>query len=1088
MKSFIPKLIAGLIVVGSIAAYGIAIAAPGPNLIQNANLNEVDPANSKIPRYWLTGKWGTNTAVFTYPATSTTDATNGAKLAVTSYTSGDAKWYFQPVSVTPNTSYRFTASYTSTAAAQAVVQYTSTTNVVSYVSLGAVPASAGYSTVDKTFTTPANVAKATVFILLDKVGTYTVDNYFLGTATDGSTPPPPPQQQGGNLILNPSVETANPTNAGLPDKWLTGKWGTNTTTFTYPAPGFTGARGASVNMTSHTGGDAKWYFNDVDVTPGAQYVFSEQYSSTAQTYLTIRYTSTTGVVSYVGLGNLPASTDWKSATWTFTAPSSAKSLTIFHLIDRVGTLSVDDYSLTTVGGTTTPPITDTQKPAVSFAKPSSGSTASGTVAVQINAADNVGVQSVRLAIDGSFIATASTSPYTFNIDTSLYSNAPHILTAEARDLAGNIATTSISITVSNTVVDTVAPAVTIASPGADSTISGTTTIAVNATDNVGVSMVHIAIDTQDAAILSASPYIAVINTSTFNNGVHTISAYAVDAAGNIGNATPVTVTINNTPSVPEAANLISNASLEIQDSTNSAKPADWDNGFWGANDAAFSYPITGIDGTRAARVTITSHTDGDAKWFFKDVPVTVGGSYVFSEKYKSNVSTVLTARFAYADNTFQYRDIVTLPAVSDWTSTETVVTIPDNAVSMTLFHLINRVGVLDIDAYSLTAAGTSTPVDPNQFTEGMVSLTFDDGWTSQYINALPILQAAGFKAGFYMITDEMDNASIANNRIDNPDFEVAAGTTPDRPVQWAANMFGSHNAVFGYPVTGMNGSKAVEIGITSYTSGAAQWIPTEVTVVDGYSYSYQTDYKSTIPTTLVIQYTYNDNSTELATIETVPAALNWTHYEKIIKMPTNLKSVTIFQSLRGVGTLTQDNTYLYQEHTYMDKTKVKNLFDLGHEVSSHTLTHPHLTTLSPADAAKEINDSRADLLSMGITPVDTFIYPYGDYNDAVKQLVASAGYKGARSVDRGFNLRNTDKLVLQIQQVDQTTTQSQFQTWVDSAKNNKTWLILMYHQIEEGNSDPLAITPGLLQTMVNYLKTQNIPVVTMDQALAQMLP
>lgn len=1190
MKTFAARMIVIAAIIGITLgnfAFVPAVVAAGPNLIQNANLNEVDPANTKMPRYWLTGKWGTNTATFTYPSASN-DSTSAAKLAVTSYTSGDAKWYFQPVTVAANTSYTFTASYTSTAILGVVAQITSTTNTVSYLDLGTVPASAQYSTINKTFTTPANAAKVSVFVLLNRVGTYTIDNYFLGTTAGGTTTPPqaptvsitapangstvsgqvaiaanassaqgvagvrflvdstslgaedtvapystsfnstsvtngnhtltaivrdtigntatstvsvtvnnnstttpPVPPQGNNLIENSSLETANPTNAALPDKWQKGGYGTNSTTFTYPGPAGSGSRGASINISAFTSGDAKWFFNDVTVAPNTEYTFSEQYRSTVPTNVTLRYTSTAGAVSYISLGNPVASADWKNTSWTFTTPANAKSLTVFHLIKQVGTLDIDTYSLTTgtTTGTTTPPTGDTTKPTVSFAQLGNGSTASGTLNVLINAADNVGVANVTLSLDGTQVgAVATTAPYAFSIDTTLYSNASHVLKAEAWDAAGNVASTSVSVTFNNTVVDTTAPIVTIVSPMASSTVSGTTTLSVSATDNVGVSMVHIKIDSQDALISSTTPYQTIIDTTSLNNGIHTISAFAVDAAGNIGNATPVNITINNTPPTPPATNLILNPSLETPNAADGTKPENWDNGFWGTNNAVFSYPVSGTDGARAARITITSHTDGDAKWFFKDVPVTVGGTYTFSEKYKASAPTIVTARFSYADNSFQYRDIVTLPAAADWTSSQTTITIPDNVVGMTLFHLINQVGTLDIDAYSLTTTGTSTQVDPNFFNQGMVSLTFDDGWTSQYTNALPILQAAGLKGGFYIITDEMEGASVANNRIDNPDYEVAAGGTPNRPAQWTRNTSGTNNAVLTYPVTGKSGTKGAEVKITSYTSGEAQWIPADVTVIDGFDYSYQTDYKSTAPTTLVIKYTFNDNTTNTATLATIPAAADWTHYEKVIKMPTNLKSVTIYQSLRGVGTLTTDNTYLYQEHIYMDKTKVKNLFDLGHEVGSHTLTHPHLTTLTSADAKKEIESSRSALTSLGISPVDSFIYPYGDYNDAVKQLVRNGGYNVARTVDRGYNLRSSDKFALQIQQVDQTTTQSQFQTWVDSAKANKTWLILMYHQIEDGSTDPLGVSPALLQGMVNYLVAQNVPVVTLDQGLAQMLP
>lgn len=55
-------------------------------------------------------------------------------------------------------------------------------------------------------------------------------------------------------------------------------------------------------------------------------------------------------------------------------------------------------------------------------------------------------------------------------------------------------------------------------------------------------------------------------------------------------------------------------------------------------------------------------------------------------------------------------------------------------------------------AKSATVTLGSTPAPTGKFTEGMVSLTFDDAWESQYFNALPILQAAGLKATFYLTT------------------------------------------------------------------------------------------------------------------------------------------------------------------------------------------------------------------------------------------------------------------------------------------------------------------------------------------------
>src|SRR4051812_30299921 len=82
---------------------------------------------------------------------------------------------------------------------------------------------------------------------------------------------------GTNLILNPSVETVS---GSLPASWAQGKWGTNTTAFTYKSTGaHSGSRDLYVNMTKYTSGDAKWYFSDIAVKPSTKYTYSEFYKS-----------------------------------------------------------------------------------------------------------------------------------------------------------------------------------------------------------------------------------------------------------------------------------------------------------------------------------------------------------------------------------------------------------------------------------------------------------------------------------------------------------------------------------------------------------------------------------------------------------------------------------------------------------------------------------------------------------------------------------------------------------------------------------------------------------------------------------------
>ncbi len=67
-------------------------------------------------------------------------------------------------------------------------------------------------------------------------------------------------------------------------------------------------------------------------------------------------------------------------------------------------------------------------------------------------------------------------------------------------------------------------------------------------------------------------------------------------------------------------------------------------------------------------------------------------------------------------------------------------------------------------------------------------------------------------------------------------------------------------------------------------------------------------------------------------------------------------------------------------------------------IGSHTLSHPHLPGLSPADLRRELEESRRALAEISRQPVDTLAYPYGEYNRAVAEASQQAGYCAAFAV------------------------------------------------------------------------------------------
>lgn len=95
--------------------------------------------------------------------------------------------------------------------------------------------------------------------------------------------------------------------------------------------------------------------------------------------------------------------------------------------------------------------------------------------------------------------------------------------------------------------DSTPPCVAITSPLNGTTVSSGITVRVDASDHVGVSKVELY---KDGILLSSdalSPYEFYWNTTGDTDGSHKLLAKAYDAAGNVGQSSPVTVNVSNSP-------------------------------------------------------------------------------------------------------------------------------------------------------------------------------------------------------------------------------------------------------------------------------------------------------------------------------------------------------------------------------------------------------------------------------------------------------------------------------------------------------------------------------------------------------------
>jgi hypothetical protein len=101
----------------------------------------------------------------------------------------------------------------------------------------------------------------------------------------------------------------------------------------------------------------------------------------------------------------------------------------------------------------------------------------------------------------------------------------------------------------SSVVDTIPPTISITAPANGATVSSTVSVTANASDNVGVTSVQFLLDGANlGSAITTSPYSGSWNTTSSANGAHTLTAQARDAAGNVGNAAAVSVTVSNSTS------------------------------------------------------------------------------------------------------------------------------------------------------------------------------------------------------------------------------------------------------------------------------------------------------------------------------------------------------------------------------------------------------------------------------------------------------------------------------------------------------------------------------------------------------------
>lgn len=539
---------------------------------------------------------------------------------------------------------------------------------------------------------------------------------------------------------------------------------------------------------------------------------------------------------------------------------------------------------------------------------------------------------------------------------------------------------------------------------------------------------------------------------------------------------------NSSTARAASENLITNPSVETADSTGLA-PVGWQHASWGSNTAAFNWNTAGQDRSRSVQVVLTGYASGDAKWFFNPVSVSVGTEYVFIDYYKSNVTSSMVVAVDDAAGNTSYIWLADLPASNAWKKAYGRFTPPTGSVKATVYHLIAANGWLSLDNTTLK------PYVPEVAT----------------------------------ITDGVPNNS----------FEQVSELN-GKPLGWQTGGWGGNTATFALVSGGHSGSRSVKTTVSGYTNGDAKWYFDPQPVVVGQIYRYSDWYQSNIDARATVAVTMSDSTTKYITLRSqAKSPTTWSNYSDTFEMPLGAVAATVYHQVSSNGWLKIDDvallpttipwlnrplvsltfddgwtsihdnglpimkahgvvstqylvsSFLDSEPDYMTTAQVRDFITAGHQIGSHTFTHPDLTTLSGSSLTTELNGSK-NKLSRSFGAISDFASPYGAYNASVITAIRKY-YRSHRSVDVGYNGRDFDVYNIKVQNIESTTTLADVTHWVATAKATGTWLVLVYHQVDS-SGDQYSVTPANLDAQITAIQAAGLLIVTVDQALAEILP
>lgn len=176
---------------------------------------------------------------------------------------------------------------------------------------------------------------------------------------------------------------------------------------------------------------------------------------------------------------------------------------------------------------------------------------------------------------------------------------------------------------------------------------------------------------------------------------------------------------------------------------------------------------------------------------------------------------------------------------------------------------------------------------------------------------------------------------------------------------------------------------------------------------------------------------------------------------------------------------------------YLSWSQVNKIKEAGHEIGCHTDTHPDLKLLDDGDIMAQLTACNNKVYKETGVSVKNFASPYGSADERTLTEIRKM-YKSQRNTNGDssngvtevdVNLRkNFNRYNIIGMTVKRDTSPQEIQALVDFAIKNNGWLVLTYHQADDGGSK-YGIDTKNLEAQLQVLNRSSARIVTVDQAL-----